>query len=210
MILVIDNYDSFTYNLVQYIGELAGKQEIQIYRNDQVTPAKISALAPERIIISPGPGNPDGAGCCLEIVRQLNGSVPLLGVCLGHQVIGQAYGGEITPARKLMHGKISRIDHNGREIFRGIKPSFKAARYHSLVVNPGKLPSALFVTATSEDGEIMGLKHYRDPVWGIQFHPESIMTEDGKKIIYNFLEMEDLSDENYGSYSYVCSAIKSQ
>ena len=210
MILVIDNYDSFTYNLVQYIGEMAGQREIAVYRNDQVTSADISTMKPERIVLSPGPGNPDGAGNCLDIVRALNGSVPLLGVCLGHQVIGQAYGGEIIPARKLMHGKTSLIDHNGRGIFRGTRPNFKAARYHSLVVNPGRLPTSLYVTAASEDGEIMGLKHYKDPVWGIQFHPESILTEDGKIIINNFLEGEGLSDEDNGSYRCSSRAVQSQ
>ena len=209
MILVIDNYDSFTYNLVQYVGELAGEKKISVYRNNQVTPADVIVMAPERIIISPGPGNPDGAGNCLDIVRVLNGSVPLLGVCLGHQVIGQVYGGEIIPARKLMHGKVSQVSHSGIEIFKGVRPSLKAARYHSLVVNPAKLPPALLITARSEDGEIMGLKHYRDPVWGIQFHPESILTEDGKKIIYNFLEGEGLSDEYQGSYCFSRNKVKS-
>ena len=209
MILVIDNYDSFTYNLVQYIGEMAGKKEIAVYRNDQIIPAEIRAMAPERIVFSPGPGNPDGAGNCLDIVRELNGSVPLLGVCLGHQVIGQAYGGEIISARKLMHGKVSLVAHNGREIFKGTRSNFKAARYHSLVVNPESLPTELLVTATSEDGEIMGLKHTRAPVWGIQFHPESILTEDGKKIIKNFLEGEGLSDDNYRSYCLSRSTVQS-
>jgi len=210
VILVIDNYDSFTYNLVQYIGEMAGEKEIKIYRNDQITPAEILTMLPERIVLSPGPGNPDGAGNCLDIVRGLNGSFPLLGVCLGHQVIGQAYGGEIIPARKLMHGKVSRVAHNGREIFKGAGPNFKAARYHSLVVNAESLPPELLVTAVSEDGEIMGLKHSRAPVWGIQFHPESILTEDGKQIIKNFLEGEGFSNEDYGSYCCSRSTVQSQ
>ncbi|MGM0651768.1 MAG: anthranilate synthase component II [Bacillota bacterium] len=210
MILVIDNYDSFTYNLVQYIGEMVGKKEIVVYRNDQIIPAEINVMAPDKIVLSPGPGNPDGAGNCLDIVRDLNGSVPLLGVCLGHQVIGQAYGGEIISARKLMHGKVSQIAHNGREIFKGTRPNFKAARYHSLVVDAEKLPPELLVTATSEDGEIMGLKHTRAPVWGIQFHPESILTEDGKKIIKNFLEGEGFKNEDYGSYCCSRSTVQSQ
>ena len=210
MILVIDNYDSFTYNLVQYIGEMAGNKEIAIYRNDQIMSAEIRAMAPERIVLSPGPGNPDGAGNCLDIVRELNGSVPLLGVCLGHQVIGQAYGGEIISARKLMHGKTSLVAHSGRDIFKGIRTDFIAARYHSLVVNAENLPTELRVTATSEDGEIMGLKHIRAPVWGIQFHPESILTEDGKKIIKNFLEGEGFKNEDYGSYCCSRSTVQSQ
>lgn len=210
MILVIDNYDSFTYNLVQYIGEMAGQKEIAVYRNDQLMSAEIRTMAPERIVLSPGPGNPDGAGNCLDIVRDLNGSVPLLGVCLGHQVIGQAYGGEIISAHKLMHGKTSLVAHNGREIFKGARPNFIAARYHSLVVNANNLPAELLVTATSEDGEIMGLKHIRAPVWGIQFHPESILTEDGKKIIKNFLEGEGFKNEDYGSHCCSCSTIQPQ
>ncbi|HED23621.1 MAG TPA: aminodeoxychorismate/anthranilate synthase component II [Firmicutes bacterium] len=190
MILVIDNYDSFTYNLVQYLGELAGGMELRVIRNDKIDPEEVGRLDPQRIVLSPGPGNPDGAGACLEIVRRLEGRIPLLGVCLGHQVIGQAYGGEIIRAGNLMHGKVSAINHDSKGIFRGLKNCFKAARYHSLVVNSARLPPALAVTATSEDGEIMGLKHRRYPVWGIQFHPESIMTENGKKIIKNFLEEE--------------------
>ncbi|MDW7730384.1 MAG: aminodeoxychorismate/anthranilate synthase component II [Bacillota bacterium] len=199
MILVIDNYDSFTYNLVQYLGELAGDQEIAVYRNDQIKAAEILELNPQRILLSPGPGNPDGAGNCLEIVRQLKGGIPLLGVCLGHQVIGQAFGGEIIAAGKLMHGKVSTITHNGRELFADLPPAFEAARYHSLVVNPANLPPALTVTARSEDGEIMGLKHYQEPIWGIQFHPESVLTAEGKKILSNFLYGKETSNEDYRS-----------
>lgn len=201
MILVIDNYDSFTYNLVQYLGEMAGRRKVAVFRNDEITASEISRLSPERIVISPGPGNPDGAGNCLDIVRQLKGIIPLLGVCLGHQVIGQAYGGQIISAQKLMHGKVSPVTHNGKGIFKKVRDSFKAARYHSLVVNPANLPAELTVTATSEDGEIMGLKHRYKPVWGIQFHPESILTEDGKNIIYNFLQEEVVNDDNNGSHS---------
>lgn len=208
MILVIDNYDSFTYNLVQYLGEMAGSRKVVVFRNDQITTSEIIRLSPQRIVISPGPGNPDGAGNCLDIVRQLKGNIPLLGVCLGHQVIGQAYGGQIIPAQKLMHGKVSTVTHNGRGIFKKVRNHFKAARYHSLVVNPANLPAALTVTATSEDGEIMGLKHRYQPVWGIQFHPESVLTEDGKNIIYNFLQEEVANDENNGSHSCSCSTSR--
>lgn len=208
MILVIDNYDSFTYNLVQYLGEMAGSRKVVVFRNDEITASEINRLSPQRIVISPGPGNPDGAGNCLDIVRQLKGVIPLLGVCLGHQVIGQAYGGQIIPAQKLMHGKVSFVTHNGRDIFKKVRNGFKAARYHSLVVNPANLPAALTVTATSEDGEIMALKHRHQPVWGIQFHPESVLTEDGKNIIYNFLQEEVVNDENKGSHSCCCSTSR--
>ncbi len=209
MILVIDNYDSFTYNLVQYLGEMAGGQKVAVYRNDQITLKEIARLAPKKIVLSPGPGKPDSAGNCLEIVRRLKGSIPMLGVCLGHQVIGQAYGGQIGAACRLMHGKVSLVTHNGKEIFKGVKSSFYAARYHSLVVCPDSLPSELSVTATSEDRDIMGLKHNYYPIWGIQFHPESILTEDGIKIIYNFLHGEGTSDEGNKSNSCYCSAMQS-
>ncbi len=205
MILVIDNYDSFTYNLVQYLGELAGGQEVAVWRNDEIEPEQIAKLAPQRIVLSPGPGNPDGAGNCLEIVRHLNSSAPMLGVCLGHQVIGQAFGGEIIAAKRLMHGKVSRISHHGRDIFTGIEPDFEAARYHSLVVNPSRLPAALEITATSEDGEIMGLKHRQKPIWGIQFHPESVLTAEGKKIIDNFLQGEEINNGDNRSNRYCYS-----
>ena len=190
MILVIDNYDSFTYNLVQYFGELAGGEEIMVFRNDRVSVDDLIRLDPAKVVLSPGPGNPDGAGICLEYVRQLEGSVPVLGVCLGHQVIGQVYGGKIVPTGKIMHGKVSTISHNGRGLFKGLRDSFRATRYHSLVVGQSKVPEVLQVTAVAEDQEIMGLKHIDYPVWGIQFHPESILTEEGKKLISNFLNGE--------------------
>jgi anthranilate synthase/aminodeoxychorismate synthase-like glutamine amidotransferase len=190
MILVIDNYDSFTYNLVQYLGELANGMKVEVFRNDAVTLEDIDRLSPQRIVLSPGSGAPKEAGICLEIARRLRGSIPLFGVCLGHQVIGQAFGGEIIPAKNLKHGKVSVITHHGCGIFNGMKNPFTAARYHSLVVNPDNLPAALEVTATSEDGEIMGLKHRELPLWGVQFHPESILTEDGKRIMQNFLKGE--------------------
>ncbi|MEW6105094.1 MAG: aminodeoxychorismate/anthranilate synthase component II [Bacillota bacterium] len=188
MTLVVDNYDSFTYNLVQYLGELGSN--VAVFRNDAITVDAILKLSPERIVISPGPCTPNEAGICLELVERLGSSIPILGVCLGHQVIGQAYGGEIVRAKTLMHGKVSMIAHNGHGIFKGLKNPFAAARYHSLVINPGKIPACLQVTATSEDGEIMGIKHRELPVWGIQFHPESILTKEGKRIIRNFLEGE--------------------
>jgi anthranilate synthase/aminodeoxychorismate synthase-like glutamine amidotransferase len=199
MILVIDNYDSFTYNLVQYLGELVSGQEINVYRNDQIWPEEITELKPQKIVFSPGPGNPDSAGNCLQIIRQLSDKIPLLGVCLGHQVIGQAFGGEIMVAGRLMHGKVSQIIHSGNGLFAGIKQGFEAARYHSLVVNPATLPATLEVTARSEDGEIMGLKHRQKPIWGIQFHPESILTTEGKSIIKNYLFGEEFSYEDNGS-----------
>ncbi len=190
MILVIDNYDSFTYNLVQYFGELAGGEEIMVFRNDRVSVDDLIRLDPAKVVLSPGPGNPDGAGICLEYVRRLEGAVPVLGVCLGHQVIGQVYGGKIVPTGKIMHGKVSTISHNGRGLFKGLRDSFRATRYHSLVVGQSNVPEVLQVTAVAEDGEIMGLKHIDYPVWGIQFHPESILTEEGKKLISNFLNGE--------------------
>lgn len=189
MTLVVDNYDSFTYNLVQYLGELGSN--VAVFRNDAITVDAILKLSPERIVISPGPCTPNEAGICLELVERLGSSIPILGVCLGHQVIGQAYGGEIVRAKRPMHGKVSMIAHNERGIFKGLKNPFAAARYHSLVINPGKVPTCLQVTATAEDGEIMGIKLGGLPVWGIQFHPESILTEEGKRIIRNFLEGED-------------------
>lgn len=221
MILVIDNYDSFTYNLVQYLGELSekireqksntGKVNIkgepgqgavtgiktEVFRNDAITFEEIEKLAPEKIVLSPGPGNPDGAGICLEIVRGLGGKIPLLGVCLGHQVIGQAFGGEIISAKKLMHGMVSEISHDGCGIFSGLENPFIAARYHSLAIDPKQIPGSLQVTATAEDGEVMGLKHREYPFWGIQFHPESILTGSGKLIIENFLRGEDKDDDHY-------------
>ncbi len=187
MILVIDNYDSFTYNLVQYLGELAGGEKITVFRNDRVSVDDLIKLDPAKVVLSPGPGNPDGAGICLELVQRLERKVPILGVCLGHQVIGQVYGGKIVPTGKIMHGKVSTISHNGSGLFKGVRDNFIATRYHSLVVCQKTVPKVLQVTAVAEDSEIMGLKHEYYPVWGIQFHPESILTEDGKKLISNFL-----------------------
>jgi len=188
MILIIDNYDSFTYNLVQYIGELCGGIALTVFRNDMITPEEVAGLAPEKIILSPGPGIPEQAGICLDLVAALPPEIPLLGVCLGHQVIGRAYGAEIGPAKKLMHGKVSMIKHEGKELFAGLDNPFLAGRYHSLAVNPNTVPEVLKVTAVSEDGEVMGLKHRELPIQGVQFHPESVLTENGKKIINNFLK----------------------
>ena len=185
MILVIDNYDSFTYNLVQYLGELG--VEVQVYRNDAITVDQISRLKPEKIVISPGPGTPDDAGITLKVVREFSGNIPVLGVCLGHQAIGQVFGGRVVRAPYLMHGKTSEICHDHRTIFHGLPYRFRATRYHSLIVDAGSIPSALEVSATTPDGIIMGLRHKKYSVEGVQFHPESITTEHGKRILENFV-----------------------
>ncbi len=188
MILMLDNYDSFTYNLVQYFGELG--QKIQVFRNDQITVNKIRALRPKRIVISPGPGRPEDAGISCAVIREFAGKIPLLGVCLGHQAIGYVYGGRIVQAKHLMHGKTSLIYHNKKAIFKGIPNPFEATRYHSLVVERKSLPDCLEVIAwTKTDNEIMGLKHKQHPVWGVQFHPESILTKAGKDILRNFVKV---------------------
>ncbi len=185
MILVIDNYDSFTYNLVQYLGELGARPEV--VRNDAVDVDRIVAMVPERIVISPGPGTPDQAGVSLAVVRRLAPSTPILGVCLGHQAIGQAFGATVARAQTQMHGKTSMIRHDGRGVFAGLSNPFVATRYHSLAVLRATVPEDLEVTATAEDGEIMGLRHRRYPVEGVQFHPESILTVEGKQLLKNFL-----------------------
>jgi anthranilate synthase/aminodeoxychorismate synthase-like glutamine amidotransferase len=187
MMLVIDNYDSFTYNLVQYLGELG--EEIVVRRNDQVTVKDAEALCPDRILISPGPGAPDQAGMTLELISFFAGRVPLLGVCLGHQAIGQAFGGRVVRAPELVHGKASEIFHDERTIFRGLEHRFKAGRYHSLIVERESLPSCLEISATTPEGLIMGLRHRQLKVEGVQFHPESILTPDGKKLLANFLRL---------------------
>ncbi|HVM32235.1 MAG TPA: aminodeoxychorismate/anthranilate synthase component II [bacterium] len=186
MILVIDNYDSFTYNIVQYLGEMG--VEIQVVRNDELTVPEILARRPDRILISPGPCSPKEAGVSVEVIQKLAGQVPLLGVCLGHQSIGYAFGGKIIRAGKLMHGKTSQITHDGKGVFRDMPNPFKATRYHSLVIDKASLPDVLQITATSEDGEIMGVRHKSLPVEGVQFHPESILTESGKTLLANFLK----------------------
>jgi anthranilate synthase/aminodeoxychorismate synthase-like glutamine amidotransferase len=187
MILVLDNYDSFTYNLVQYLGELGAR--MRVARNDALSADDVEALAPEGIVISPGPGNPDGAGISLELIRRFHARVPILGVCLGHQAIGQAFGGRVARAQRQMHGKTSPITHDGHGVFRGLPPGFEATRYHSLVVLEAGLPADLEITARADDGEIMGLRHRRYPVEGVQFHPESILTSQGKALLANFLAL---------------------
>ncbi|HKQ08421.1 MAG TPA: aminodeoxychorismate/anthranilate synthase component II [Blastocatellia bacterium] len=187
MILVIDNYDSFTYNLVQYLGELGA--DVAVYRNDAITVEGIRELEPERLLISPGPGVPDTAGVTLEAIRAFAGKMPILGVCLGHQAIGQAFGGAVVRAPYLMHGKISEICHDSATIFRGVPYRFKATRYHSLIVEKASLPETLEVSATTPDGIIMGLRHRDYPIEGVQFHPESVMTEHGRTLLENFLSM---------------------
>ncbi len=186
MILMIDNYDSFTYNLVQYLGELG--ENLKVYRNDKITLSKIKQLAPNKIVISPGPGRPEDAGISCSLIKEFAGKIPILGVCLGHQAIGYVYGGKIVGARKLMHGKTSLIYHNQKTIFRGIANPFEATRYHSLVVERKTFPASLEITAWTKDKEVMGLKHKNYPLWGVQFHPESILTKAGKDILANFLK----------------------
>ncbi|HRQ36951.1 MAG TPA: aminodeoxychorismate/anthranilate synthase component II [Chloroflexota bacterium] len=185
MIVVIDNYDSFTYNLVQYLGELG--QEIRVFRNDQVTVAEVRAMQPDHIVISPGPGDPHDGGISLDLLRELGPTTPIFGVCLGHQCIGEAYGGQVVRAPRLMHGKTSRVYHNGEGLFNGIPSPFQATRYHSLIVQE-PLPDCLEVTAFTSQGEVMGVRHKEFPVVGVQFHPESILTEHGKRILQNFLD----------------------
>jgi para-aminobenzoate synthetase component 2 len=188
MLLLIDNYDSFTYNLVQYLGELG--EQVEVRRNDEVTIAEIqSALRPERIVISPGPGTPDDAGISLDVIREFAGKVPLLGVCLGHQAIAQAFGGRVVRSPELVHGKASDICHDGKTIFTGIEDHFKAGRYHSLIVERGTLPECLEVSAYTPDDLIMGVRHRELKLEGVQFHPESILTTCGKKLLNNFLEL---------------------
>jgi 4-amino-4-deoxychorismate synthase (2-amino-4-deoxychorismate-forming) component II len=187
MILVLDNYDSFTYNLVQYLGELGVNP--RVHRNDALTIDEIQRLRPERILISPGPGVPSDAGITVELIRSFAGAIPILGVCLGHQAIGEAFGGRVVRAPYLMHGKISEICHDSATIFRGIPYRFKATRYHSLIVEKESMPDDLEVSATTPDGLVMGVRHRKFPVEGVQFHPESVMTEHGKKLLENFLKM---------------------
>ena len=185
MILVIDNYDSFTYNLVQYLGELGAA--VEVHRNDAITVAGIAARAPEGILISPGPGNPDQAGVTLEVVGSLGGRVPILGVCLGHQAIGQAFGGRVVRAPRLMHGRTSPIEHAGKGVFAGLPSPFTATRYHSLIVERATLGAELEVTAWTAEGEVMGLRHRTHAIEGVQFHPESFLTEHGHTLLGNFL-----------------------
>ncbi len=193
MILVIDNYDSFTYNIVQELGELGA--DLSVYRNDKITIKRIRELQPERIVISPGPGFPGDAGISLELIRRLGAEIPLLGICLGHQAIGAAYGGRVVHAPELMHGKTSMIHHRGDAIFADIPSPFEATRYHSLIVEESTLPESLMIIARAESGEIMGFRHKHDPVIGLQFHPESILTAYGMKMLRNFLDSEPIRAE---------------
>ena len=185
MILLIDNYDSFTYNLFHYLGELGA--QVTVKRNDEMTVDAVLALKPEAIVLSPGPCTPNEAGICLDLIKTANGKVPILGVCLGHQAIGQVYGGKIVRAPEPMHGKVSRIHHTGKSVFRGLNNDFEATRYHSLTIAPESMPAALEVTANSSDGVIQGMMHKTHPVHGVQFHPESIASENGHALLRNFL-----------------------
>jgi anthranilate synthase/aminodeoxychorismate synthase-like glutamine amidotransferase len=182
---MIDNYDSFTYNLVQYLGVLGS--EVEVHRNDKITLDEIESIKPERIVISPGPGTPQSAGITIPVIERFHSKIPILGVCLGHQGIGAAFGGRVVHAAQLMHGKTSEISHDGKSIFRDLPDPFTATRYHSLAIERKSLPSCLEVSALAEDGEIMGLRHREYPVEGIQFHPESILTKEGMNILQNFL-----------------------
>ena len=187
MLLMIDNYDSFTYNLVQYLGELG--EDLQVFRNDKISLSEIADMAPDRIVISPGPCTPKEAGISVETIRNFAGKIPILGVCLGHQSIGEAFGGEVVRAPYLMHGKTSMVRHDGRTIFQGLPNPFEATRYHSLIVKRDTLPAVLEVSAWTDDGVIMGLRHKEYAVEGVQFHPESILTTVGKNLLRNFLKL---------------------
>jgi len=197
MIVMIDNYDSFTYNLVQYIEALGAP--VRVFRNDVISSSEIKAIGPAGIVISPGPGRPEFAGVTLSVVKEYSGQIPILGVCLGHQAIAAAFGGEVVSAKKLMHGKISTISSDGRSLFQGIRTPFKAMRYHSLAVLKENLPKCFEISARSEDGEIMGIRHKKHPTEGIQFHPESIMTPIGKRLLRNFLNITAKGNANYVS-----------
>ena len=186
MIAMIDNYDSFTYNLVQYLGELGA--DVRVFRNDEVAVAELEALQPSHVVLSPGPGTPSQAGITLSLIERLAGRIPILGVCLGHQAIGQAFGGKVVRARQVMHGKVSRIRHDKSGVFSSLPDEFIATRYHSLVVERETMPDCLTVTAESEDGEVMGLRHRSLPIEGVQFHPEALLSEHGHTMLQNFIE----------------------
>ncbi len=191
MILLIDNYDSFTYNLFHYLGELG--EPVTVVRNDRISAASALKMRPDSIVLSPGPCDPDKAGICLELIRAATGQIPILGVCLGHQAIGQAFGGRIVRAPEPMHGKLSPIHHRGTGVFQGLQDGFRATRYHSLVIDRAGLPDVLEITAETGDGVIMGVAHKRFPIYGVQFHPESIASEHGHKILQNFLDLARVS-----------------
>jgi anthranilate synthase component II len=186
MLLMIDNYDSFTYNLVQYLGVLGA--DVMVHRNDAISLDDVARMAPERIVVSPGPCTPSEAGICVPLIRRFAGEIPILGVCLGHQAIGQAFGGRVVRAQRVMHGKLSPVAHDGRGVFAGIPTPFNVTRYHSLAIEQRSVPADLEVTATSDDGEIMGVRHRRHAVEGVQFHPEAILSEHGMRLLGNFLE----------------------
>jgi len=185
VILLIDNYDSFTYNLFHYLGQLGA--EVRVVRNDEISAGEALGMKPDGIVLSPGPCTPNEAGICLDVIKQADGAMPILGVCLGHQAIGQVYGGAIVRAPEPMHGKLSRVHHNGKSVFRGLNNDFLATRYHSLTIDPPSMPASLEVTATSDDGVIQGVMHKSHPVHGVQFHPESIASENGHALLANFL-----------------------
>lgn len=187
MILLIDNYDSFTYNLVQYFAELGA--EVKVFRNDAISLEEVHHKKPDHLVISPGPGRPEEAGITVSLIKEFAGKLPILGVCLGHQAIGYAYGGKIVQAKQLMHGKTSLIHHDQKDIFKGLPDPFEATRYHSLVIEARTFPACLEKTAWSDDQEIMGVRHKQYPLWGVQFHPESILTKEGKTLLKNFLDM---------------------
>jgi anthranilate synthase/aminodeoxychorismate synthase-like glutamine amidotransferase len=189
MLLVIDNYDSFTFNLVQYLGEMG--VDLEVHRNDQISVERIRELRPDRILVSPGPCSPREAGLSNEIIRVFGPELPVFGVCLGHQCIGHVFGAEVVVNYRMMHGKVSPIQHNGRDLFAGIPSPFSATRYHSLVIQRDTLPECLEITAETEEGEIMGVRHKTLPIWGVQFHPESILTEHGKQLLANFLTLRN-------------------
>ena len=194
MLLMIDNYDSFTYNLVQYFGELG--QDVRVYRNDQITTDEIDALRPELICISPGPCSPAEAGISVEVIKRFGGKIPILGVCLGHQAIGAAFGGNIIRAKQVMHGKTSEISHTGSDVFAGLPSPFTVIRYHSLAIERSTIPDCLAITAETADGEIMGVRHKSLPIYGVQFHPESILSEHGHALLRNFLDMNHGIEES--------------
>jgi anthranilate synthase/aminodeoxychorismate synthase-like glutamine amidotransferase len=191
MILLLDNYDSFTYNLYQYLGELGAS--VRVVRNDELSADDVVGLRPQAVVISPGPGTPDQAGVSLDLIRRCTGRIPLLGVCLGHQALGQAFGGAVVRAPRLMHGKTSEIHHDGRSVFSGLPQPFTATRYHSLVVDRASVPECLEVSAWTDDGIVMGLRHRQHPLEGVQFHPESILTKSGKDLLRNFLQIANVS-----------------
>ena len=200
MILVIDNYDSFTYNIVQEMGEMGA--ELEVVRNDKITLEGVMALNPSHIVISPGPGDPNDSGVSLDVLRHMGATTPILGVCLGHQCIGQVYGGLVVRAGRLMHGKTSMVHHTGDALFNGVPTPFEATRYHSLVVQAESVPECLSVIAYTEQGEIMGLRHKEFPVFGVQFHPESILTKHGMRILRNFMEYSEVEYSNGGGHDY--------